>query len=219
MSKATQPQLELVAALGKFEGRDLSKAQASSLINEAKAEGIAVDWEKKDKQYLKILQILKRRLTASIKKETDIEQKKELEEELSFLCEEIEEWKDYLKEDADDKREEAKQDKENARYRIDNFHEEIQDYKGYSRLTKKPTKGEIRTIVEAMDKEKPDWEDDKRAESNLIDNLLLNYKHLGNKKPRPSASRPSGGKKKKESTSCFTWLFLIVIIVIIYNMF
>lgn len=207
MSKATQKQLELIAALGFFEGRDIKKESAGKIIAQAKEQGIKPDWAKKDAVELKIIQIMKRRCVAALKsannKGADAETIKVLEEEL-------EEWECEV----EDYKEDLKDQKEDERDRINDIHEQIEGFKGYKRLTKKPTKAEVKAVVEAMDEAKRGWENDKNADRDLINNLASNFTHLRTKKPRPSS-----GKKKKKSGGCLKWIFYIIVAMVIYFTF
>lgn len=200
MSKASQRQMELVAAFGLFEGEDLTKAKASELITSAQAHGMEPDWELKEAAFLKIAQIIKRRTVAALKaakaKNDDPEKIKELEEELEWLNEDIEEHKRELidqkeeaREEAREEREELKDQREMLKDQVDEIHEVIDVYTNYDRLTKKPTKAEIKAIVEGMNEARPDWDMEEQADTFLIDNLYNNFEHLRTNIPRPSSQK------------------------------
>ncbi len=194
----------MIAAFGLFEGKDIKSEDAGQLITQGKKQGLKPDWEKKDAVYLKILQIMKRRDVAALKKATDPEEKEKLEEAIELWIEEIEEWK-----------EDIKSQKEESRDRISEIHSLIEGYPNYKSLSKKPAKAEIKGIVEAMDKERPEWEYEKKGDLYLINNLASNFKHLRSSKPRPS----SGKGKEKKSFGCLSWCVLGFILWGLYMFF
>lgn len=203
MDKASQAQLELIAALGVFEGKDLSKEDASKLINEAQAQGVKPDWGIKEAEFLKIAQIMKSRLTASLSalKSAKAEGAKpavirSLQNDLDAWVKEIEDYKKNLTWDDDD-----------DYARVDDFHVGIEHYKGYGKLSRKPTREEIKLTVEELDRNKPDWEQEKEAEQLLLDTLTENFKRL-----RANDSRPS--KKKKRVSRRHLLLIAALLIVL-----
>ena len=211
MTKATREQLETLSTLGLFTGRDLSSEKAAIQISEADAQGVEADDLRIDDDYLKIIQLLKRRATADLKAAKESKAKKkiiaDLEIDVFELGEEIREHKQAEREDK------AYYAVPREQRRINDFHEELQYYKAAKHLTKKPTKAEVKAVVEALDKAKPNWEDTRGGEKLLINTLCKNFNYLRTNKPRPNS-----GKKKKKG-GCGKWIVLIILAVILYYMF
>lgn len=163
MIKASRAQLELMAALGVFRSQDMTEAEATELIDEAKSRGVEPDWNKKDVAAAQISRILKQRAAAALKMKRRTAQSLKaakaqdyrpeiihnLEQDLALWNREIEQLKTGGKDDRKDY--------------LEFWQERMGDdtdcgQLGYSAHLRKPSPEQIDRVLRKLDKQIPGWD-------------------------------------------------------------
>lgn len=188
---ATENQLRRLAAHGRLEDRDYSRAEARSIISPLadSPEWSDPDWSQADAQNGLIRRIRKRCLGRVVKEGRAVLQNANLEPEKAEEAKEIiaaaEDEFDVMKDDVEAEREQ----RADERMLIGYYQDQLGAGGEWSHVIKRPTQQQIRRCFEALNRGHPDWEQERGLEP-LVATLIANYPEL--KTARPSAARPSG---------------------------
>lgn len=204
MKPPTEKQLNRIAAHGQLVDYNYTRKEASAIISQLSEAGAEPDWSLVNQYETKklIAEIETRQIELCLPQLKEQSKQRGLDEMRRdrILCE-IDDLKYRLQEIPRELREAASD-------RINELHESLgRDengfHTGWSEQIKRPTRKQVRTCVEALDKEHPGWEVSTGLEP-LVSTLLLNYPDL-ERKERQTARR------KPESKGCLVVLSMLLV--------
>lgn len=207
-AKATSQQVRYLIAVGQFNDENITKAEATKLINQLEEQGAKPDWSLADEYDQKLRLKWKGQISREIKalKQKATTQGALTPEQQAELNKKQQELDEILAEIEVEKGDKIVA-KENERERVVEIKEAFQESKHFKGFTKKPSVDEMKAAIDSLDAWNREWQDDKKAGIYIAGTLSANFPHLTS-----NEARPSSGKSKKRKSPSYTLLALLLII-------